>query len=53
MHKFNSIYDKETKELVGVCLISLWQEWPLIGEISVKPSYQGKGLGSKMIKKSL
>lgn len=47
------VYDKETKELVGVCLISLWQEWPLIVEISVKPSYEGRGLGTNMIKKAL
>jgi ribosomal protein S18 acetylase RimI-like enzyme len=47
------IYDEKTKELVGVCLISLWQEWPLIWEIAVKPSYAGKGLGTKMLKKAL
>lgn len=47
------VYDKETKEMVGLCLMSLWQEWPLIVEISVKPSYEGRGLGTNMIKKAL
>lgn len=47
------IYDKKSKELVGVCLISLWEEWPLIGEIDVKPGYDGRGLGTKMIKRAL
>lgn len=48
LHKASTaIYDKETKELVGVCLISLWQEWPFIGEISVKPSYQVRVLEVK------
>ena len=47
------VYDKETKELVGLCYISIFQEWPLISQIAVKPSYQGRGIGSDMIKKSL
>ena len=47
------IYDKETKEVIGICLISLWEGWPNIYDIAVKPSYQGKGLASMMIKKAL
>lgn len=47
------VYNKETKEMVGLCLMSLWQDWPLIVEISVKPSYEGRGLGTNMIKKAL
>jgi ribosomal protein S18 acetylase RimI-like enzyme len=47
------LYDKETKELIGVCLISLWEGWPNIYDIAVKPSYGGKGLASMMIKKAL
>ncbi len=54
LHKASTtVYDKETKELVGVCLISLWEEWPLIGHIAVKPSYGGRGLGTNMIKRAL
>ncbi len=47
------VYDKKTKELVGLCIISLWQEWPLVSQIAVKPGYAGKGLGTKMLKKAL
>lgn len=47
------IYDNETKELVGACLISLWEGWPNIYDIVVKPSHQGKGLASLMIKRAL
>ncbi len=47
------VYDKATKELVGVCYISMWQEWPLISQIAVKPSYAGKGIATKMLKSAL
>ncbi|HCQ89062.1 MULTISPECIES: GNAT family N-acetyltransferase [unclassified Clostridium] len=47
------VYDKATKELVGVCYISMWQEWPLVSQIAVKPSYAGKGIGTKMLKSAL
>ena len=47
------IYDKETKEVIAACLISLWEGWPNVYDIAVKPSYQGKGLASRMMKKAL
>lgn len=47
------VYDKATKELVGICYISMWQEWPLVSQIAVKPSYAGKGIGGKMLKSAL
>ncbi|WP_291578430.1 GNAT family N-acetyltransferase [Clostridium sp. UBA6640] len=47
------VYDKITKELVGICYISMWQEWPLVSQIAVKPSYAGKGIGGKMLKNAL
>ncbi len=47
------VYDKATRELVGVCYISMWQEWPLVSQIAVKPSYAGKGIGTKMLKSAL
>ncbi|WP_346913974.1 GNAT family N-acetyltransferase [Clostridium sp.] len=47
------VYDRNTNELVGVCYVSLWQEWPLISQIAVKPSYEGRGIGTKMLKKAL
>lgn len=47
------IYDKETKELVGFCIISMWQEWPLVSKIAVKPCYAGNGLGTQMLQQAL
>lgn len=47
------VYDGNTNELVGVCYVSLWQEWPLISQIAVKPNYEGRGIGTKMLKKTL
>ncbi|MBU5227244.1 GNAT family N-acetyltransferase [Clostridium senegalense] len=47
------VYDKHTKELVGLCYISIWKEWPLISQIAVKPGYSGRGIGTNMIKKAL
>lgn len=47
------VYDGNTNELVGVCYVSIWQEWPLISQIAVKPSYEGRGIGTKMLKNAL
>jgi GNAT superfamily N-acetyltransferase len=47
------IYDKNTNELIGTCLVSLWEECPLIYDVAVHPDHQGRGLASKMIKKAL
>ena len=47
------IYEKETNELIGACLISRWEEWPNVFDIAVKPSYQNKGLGTMMLKRAL
>ncbi|MGH4124145.1 MAG: GNAT family N-acetyltransferase [Clostridium sp.] len=47
------IYYKKTNELVGACLISIWEEWPNVYDIAVKPSFQGNGLARNMIKKAL
>ena len=42
------------RKLIGVCLIALWHENdPIIYEIFVAPEYQGKGLGTKMLKYAL
>jgi len=47
------IYDKETKEMIGVCLISLWSGLPNVFEIAVKPSYRGQSLAKKMLQHAL
>jgi len=47
------VYDKDTNELVGVCFITLWEGWPYLSNIAVKPTHRGKGLAEKMIKRAL
>lgn len=47
------VYDNKTNKPIGVCLIGIYEGWPLIFDLAVKPSYQGKGIAEKMIKKSL
>jgi ribosomal protein S18 acetylase RimI-like enzyme len=47
------IYDSKTNQLAGACLISIWEEWPIVYDIAVKPSFQNKGLATNMIKRSL
>ncbi|MPM93239.1 hypothetical protein SDC9_140375 [bioreactor metagenome] len=47
------IYEKKTNELVGACLISIWEEWPNVYDIAVKPSFQKRGLAKNMLKRAL
>lgn len=48
-----TIYDRNTNELIGVCLVSEYRGWPLIYDIAVKSSFRGKGLSSRMLKKAI
>ncbi|WP_040952055.1 GNAT family N-acetyltransferase [Gorillibacterium massiliense] len=47
------LIQKETNEIVGVCLVSLWEDTPLIFEIAVKPYHKNKGLGRYMLGKAI
>lgn len=47
------IYDASDRKIVGVCLISLFEEWPLIHTIAIDPSYTGKGLSKTVLKKGI
>ena len=47
------VYDKETNELIGVCLISEYRGWPLVSDIAVKSTYRGLSLATRMLKKAL
>lgn len=47
------LYDKYEEKLVGACLVSLFEQWPLIYYIAVHPEYKGKHIGSTMLKKAL
>lgn len=44
-----TIKDKETNEIIAVCLISMWEEYPLIYHIATKKLYQKQGLARTMI----
>ena len=47
------VYERETNELIGAALISIWEEWPNVYEIAVKPSFQNNGLAQNMLKRAL
>ncbi|MFZ5353946.1 MAG: GNAT family N-acetyltransferase [Bacillota bacterium] len=47
------VCDSSTNELIGVCLISEWNAWPLVFDIAVHEKHQNKGLASNMLKHSL
>ncbi|MGM0380162.1 MAG: GNAT family N-acetyltransferase [Bacillota bacterium] len=46
------IYDTNRK-MIGVCLISIFENWPLIHTIALDPLYSGKGIGRIMLKKGI
>ncbi|GGG14609.1 hypothetical protein GCM10010912_68840 [Paenibacillus albidus] len=47
------VYNKSNNEMVAVCLISLWEDLPLVSEIAVSPRYRSKRIASKLLKKAL
>lgn len=47
------VYDRITGEIVGVCLISLWEGLPLVYSIAVLPQHRGMGLASAMLDRAL
>ena len=47
------LIDKESNEIVGACLISIWNDWPLIYDVGVHNGHRGAGLAGKMIQKAL
>lgn len=47
------LIDRDTNEIIGLCLVSLWEELPLIYEIAVKPAYRGQGLGKYMLSRAV
>ncbi|WP_274365769.1 GNAT family N-acetyltransferase [Paenibacillus thermotolerans] len=47
------INDKSNNDIVAVCLISLWEDLPLVSNIAVIPRYRGEQLATKLLKKAL
>ena len=44
---------KDTKEIIGVIMYMEYENNPLIMELAVEPKYQGKGIGSILLKNSI
>jgi GNAT superfamily N-acetyltransferase len=47
------MFDRESGEIIGVCLIGLAQDWPLVYDVAVRPRFQGRGLGTSMLRHAL
>ncbi|QYR20248.1 GNAT family N-acetyltransferase [Paenibacillus sp. sptzw28] len=47
------VFDKSNGEMIAVCLVSLWEDLPLISDIAVLPRYRGKRIATKLLKKAL
>ncbi|PWV95225.1 acetyltransferase (GNAT) family protein [Paenibacillus cellulosilyticus] len=46
------VYDSENN-VAAICLISMWEDWPLISNVAVLPSYRGKRIATHLIKSAL
>lgn len=47
------IIHSKSEEIIGACLVSIWEGWPNIYDIAVKREYQGKGLGNNLLKRAI
>lgn len=47
------VFDKGKGKMVGVCLVSMWEDLPLIANVAVDPDYRGNGIANNLLKKSL
>jgi GNAT superfamily N-acetyltransferase len=46
------VYDSH-RNAVAVCLISIWEDWPLISNVAVLPQYRGKRIATHLINRAL
>lgn len=47
------VFDKPNGNIIAVCLVSFWEDLPLISNISVIPQYRGNQIATKLLKKAL
>jgi GNAT superfamily N-acetyltransferase len=47
------LYDEGNGPLIGACLISLWEGWPLVYDLVVHPAHQRKGLARRLLQHAL
>jgi ribosomal protein S18 acetylase RimI-like enzyme len=52
-HASRLVFDKTNNKLVGLCLISLWEDLPLVSNIVVDPKYRGRSIATNLLKESL
>ncbi|OPA73745.1 hypothetical protein BVG16_27035 [Paenibacillus selenitireducens] len=47
------IWNHDHTEIVGVCLVSNWEESPLIYDVAVNPLYRGKGIATFILSRAI
>src|SRR5690606_35858375 len=47
------VFDKTKNQMVGACLVSMWEDQPLISNIIVDKKYRGRGIASNLLKHAL
>ncbi|OBR67973.1 hypothetical protein A7K91_18750 [Paenibacillus oryzae] len=47
------VFDRSTGRIAAACLVSLWEELPLIYDIAVSPAYREAGMAAKLLKIAL
>ena len=52
-HASGVIFERSTEKPVAACLISLWEDLPLVSNITVLPSDRGKGLATSLLSQAL
>jgi ribosomal protein S18 acetylase RimI-like enzyme len=52
-HKYISVIDKETAEMVGITLAASFGQIGIIGHVIVKPEYRGMGIGQELMKEAM
>ena len=47
-HPFGNLLSQQTGKLAGAYLVSVWQDWPLIGSLAMQPDLRGHGLAGSL-----
>ena len=47
------LIDAQSQAVIGACLISLWEGWPLVYDVVVQHKFRGQGLASIMLRHAL
>ena len=44
---------RQIGRLAGACLVSIWEDWPLIGSLAIRPDLRGHGLAGSLMRHAL